>query len=200
MARPHDDDSLSLETPRPASAWPVPAQPTPPQPGATPPDATQPAVPGPTATRPERKSNRRRTILLSATGVVLVLCLAGTMAAYFTYDRATKLDRSQPYVTLYQYLEYGWNQHDPDRAKLFRCKDPKLGPLEDLFADLSNREQQYDVTFEVQAANKPVQYSGDTAIMNTNLILLDPTKAVTPREVDPWEFRFRNEGGWRLCG
>jgi hypothetical protein len=55
------------------------------------------------------------------------------------------------------------------------------------------------VKFAVQADNKPVQYSGKVATMNTNLALWDPTKAVSPEEVDPWEFRFRDEDGWRLC-
>src|SRR4051812_13662744 len=108
MAGPDDDDSLNLETPRSTSAWPAGTQPSPAVPMNSDQAGAAPPVPSSTRTPPARKGSRRRTALLVGIGVVLVLCLIGSIAGYVTYDRATKLDRSQPYVTLYQYLEYGW--------------------------------------------------------------------------------------------
>lgn len=167
-------------------------------------DAPGPLAPGSIADGGEpstaRPRSRRRTMLLIGLAAVLLLCLGGSITGYVLYDRATKLDRSTPFAALIQYVDYDFNQDDPDRARLYRCAQPDLGPLTDLFTDLRKREQQFNVTIQVSLANTSTQLSGRTATMRADLVLQLPLRAVSPQEVQPWEFTFRDESGWRLCG
>jgi hypothetical protein len=97
-------------------------------------------------------------------------------------------------------VEFGYNQHDPARARLYRCANPDLGALDRYFADFVDHEQQYHVTFQMQVVKATTKVTGSTAAMQASLLTRQVTAGTTGQQVDPWEFTFRKEDGWRLCG
>lgn len=149
--------------------------------------------------KPSRNSRLRLTLVVG-TMVGLFLCLGMSVAGYVLYDRATKLDRSTPGSVLYQYLQARFEDREPDRAKLFTCKSPRLGALDALFDDLMAREKTYNVQFHVGISTDRTEIDGTSATTYGNLDVWyrDDNKTFY-HDIKPWRFSFVQQDGWRLC-
>jgi hypothetical protein len=129
------------------------------------------------------------------------LCLGGVAITYVLYDKATTPDRSSPTVTLVQYLNARFGDHDDAKARGFECKSPNLAELDQLSGDLRYREKTFGVATEVASAEPRETVNGDNAGITAYLkvTVREPTGQAS-RSVQSWQFSLVRQGGWRLCG
>jgi hypothetical protein len=149
---------------------------------------------------PPKKGGRLRTAMIVIAALAGGLCLGGLTFGVLLYDRATTPDRSRPAVTLEQYLDAKFNTRDDGRARAMECGSPNLADIDRLLADLKERESRFGVSIEVTPADLVESVNGNAATIDANLKLSTSVQGVMQRDVQKWQFQFRDEGGWRLCG
>ena len=170
----------------------VPAQRTPPD-NLAPPVAPAPA--------PERPRRRLRTVLTVVAGVLALLCVGGGIAGWVLYERAATPDRSAPDVVVDNYLrEFLVNRNDT-RASLLACEG-NTGGLSELRAlrdDLRAREQRFGTTFTISWGALEVHDQGDSAEVQTDLIISAAVDGISQSDRQRWRFQTRLGDNWRVC-
>ncbi|WP_328349012.1 hypothetical protein [Micromonospora sp. NBC_00421] len=169
----------------------VPAQRTPPDQSASP-------VPLPVPQRPPR---RLRTALTVVAGVLALLCVGGGVAGYVLYERAATPDRSAPDVVVDNYLrEFLVNENDT-RAELLVCKGSLdgLAEMRALRDDLRNRERRFATTLTISWGALSTQRDGETAQVETDLILSAAVDGISQSDRQRWRFQTRLNDHWTVC-
>ncbi|MEU1888520.1 hypothetical protein ABZ491_23915 [Micromonospora rifamycinica] len=164
----------------------------------TPPDQSTPPAPLPGPQRPPR---RLRTVLTVVAGVLALLCVGGGVAGYVLYDRATTPDRSAPDVVVDSYLrEFLVNENDT-RAGLLACEGNSdgLAELRALRDDLRSRERRFATTLMISWGALPTQRQGQTAQVETDIILSAAIDGISQSDRQRWRFQTRLNGHWRVC-
>lgn len=156
--------------------------------------------PGPHAKAEERRRHRK-LVLLIVTGVVLAVGMASGGVAFFLYDRATRLDRGNPGVVLYQYVQAEVNDGDPNRAALFACGgSPSFPEIENLVSDTRARADRAHVKITVGLADVTTRVAGNRALVAAKLTRSGQVGDVYQVDYQQWEFTMENRSGWRVCG
>ncbi|WP_344405707.1 hypothetical protein [Dactylosporangium fulvum] len=136
-------------------------------------------------------------MLVSVTALV---CLAGSLTAYFWYDKATTPERGTPAVALEQYISTKFSSRDEARARLFVCSDPTLDAVEDLLRQIKEREAQTKAGFTVTLSDLSVVQDNSSATIETNLnIAAGEVGGASSLAIQRWEFKLVESDGWRVC-
>ncbi|WP_194823413.1 hypothetical protein [Micromonospora sp. S-DT3-3-22] len=170
----------------------VPAQRTPPE---------HSAPPAPLPAPPQRPPRRLRTVLTVVAGVLALLCVGGGITGYVLYERAATPDRSAPDVVVDNYLrEFLVNENDT-RAGLLVCNDSSdgLATLRALRDDLRDRERRFSATLTVSWGALSVQRDGETAQVETDLILSAAVDGISQSDRQRWQFQTRLDEHWTVC-
>ena len=148
----------------------------------------------------DKRGGRRRTLLVLG-AFALVVCLAFGIAGYVLYERATRLDRSTPVVTVFQYVDAVFEVRDDGQAELFECKKSTgRAALNVLLDDLKAREQRYSIRITVSVTNFAESVEGSKAQVQADLLIDVPEADGKPsRSNQRWSFDLRDEDGWRVC-
>ncbi|WP_026268180.1 hypothetical protein [Micromonospora sp. CNB394] len=163
----------------------------------TPPEQLAPPVPAPTPVRPKRPV---RTVLAVVAGVLAVLCTVGGVAGFVLYDRATAPDRSAPDVVVDNYLRAFLVDRNDTKAEEFDCDGrADAEALRALRDDLLAREQRFNTTISVSWGPLAVQQSGDSAVIEVELIISASVEGISQSDRQRWRFETRREDGWGVC-
>jgi hypothetical protein len=151
--------------------------------------------------RPAPPKGRLRRAFVVVAALAVGLCLAGVVVAYALYDKATKPDRSSPAVVLTQYIDTKFGTRDEARIKNFECASPSLTEVDQLFADLRDREQRFNITIQVTTSDFNVVSDGDKATIDATVKIAVPEdNGGLSRSLQQWQFSLVDSGGWRVCG
>ncbi|MFY1625415.1 hypothetical protein ACN268_19755 [Micromonospora sp. WMMD735] len=164
----------------------------------TPPEHSAPPAPLPAPQRPPR---RLRTVLTVVAGVLALLCVGGGITGYVLYERAATPDRSAPDVVVDNYLrEFLVNENDT-RASLLVCNESSdgLAALRALRDDLRDRERRFSATLTVSWGALSVQQDGETAQVETDLILSAAVDGISQSDRQRWHFQTRLGEHWTVC-
>ncbi|MFB9238504.1 hypothetical protein ACFFWC_23735 [Plantactinospora siamensis] len=171
--------------------------------GALGPVAPGTAPHGPQQTvRPARPRRPVRRLLWVLVGALLALLLAGSGAFFVWYDRATTIDRSEPDVTVDNYLRAFLVDRNDARAQEFQCSTGKtLGPIESLRAEMEKREAQFHVVVHASWGALSVSRSASRAAVQATLTIASFANGEPrSRRTEEWKFAMMREDGWRVCG
>ncbi|MEV4481217.1 hypothetical protein [Micromonospora coxensis] len=170
----------------------VPAQRTPPE------QLAPPAV----APAPPAKPRRSRTVLSVVAGVLALLCVSGAAIGYVLYDRATTPDRSAPDVVVVNYLNEFFVKQNDIRADEMVCEGStaERTELRSLRDDLRAREARFNTSIRVRWEALDVRSSGDTAQVETDLVISALVDGIIQSERQRWRFRTELRDHWRVCG
>ena len=140
-------------------------------------------------------------MVIVAAALAVGLCLGGAAVTYILYDKATTPDRSSPSVVLTQYIDTKFETRDEVKIKGFECTSPSLGEVDQLFANLRTREQQFNITIQVSASDYTVSTSGSRSTVDATLKVAVPEEnGQLSRSLQQWQFTLVDENGWRVCG
>jgi hypothetical protein len=144
---------------------------------------------------PRTRGRTLRIVLASVLGGLAVLCVGGLGTGYLLYQKVSEPDRRTPAVAVEQFVDAMLNERDTSRAHQFTCRSNELGDLNQLFADIRTREEQFKTRFTVQTADLDVHQNGGSATVDTDLQLTTSVSRSTQR----WRFSLKNQSGWRVC-
>ncbi|MBW4703634.1 hypothetical protein [Micromonospora sp. RL09-050-HVF-A] len=164
----------------------------------TPPDQSAPPAPLPV---PPRRPRRLRTVLTVVGGVLALLCVGAGVTGYVLYERAATPDRSAPDVVVDNYLrEFLVNENDT-RAELLVCEgNPDgLAELRTLRDDLRDRERRFATTLTVSWGALLIKREGESAQVETDLILSAAVDGISQTDRQRWRFQTRLKDHWRVC-
>jgi hypothetical protein len=155
----------------------------------------------PPIARPARRRNLKAALLIVAGMLAGVLLVVGGIA-FTVYDKATRIDRSDPDVVLEQYITSVFDRRDQERAKLFTCgSDSDLGDINRFLDTVTGLEKKYSIAVTVQVISSRDSIRDDRATVDAKLAMDVPEESgVTSRAVYDWRFPMENRGGWRICG
>ncbi|NED54438.1 hypothetical protein G3I24_26510 [Micromonospora aurantiaca] len=163
----------------------------------TPPEQLAPPAPAPAPVRPKRPV---RTVLAVVAGVVAVLCTVGGVVGFVLYDRATAPDRSAPDVVVASYIQTFLDDRNDTKAQEFTCaRQTSLDGLRALRDDLIAREQRFNTTISVSWGPLGVQQSGESAVVEVELIISASVDGISQSDRQRWRFETRREDGWGVC-
>ncbi|MFC0101252.1 hypothetical protein ACFFKH_27555 [Micromonospora marina] len=163
----------------------------------TPPEQLAPPAPAPAPVRPKRPV---RTVLAVVAGVLAVLCTVGGVAGFVLYDRATAPDRSAPDVVVASYIQAFLDDRNDTKAQEFTCaRQASLDAVRALRDDLLAREQRFNTTISVSWGPLAVQQSGDSAVIEVELIISASVEGIAQSDRQRWRFETRREDGWGVC-
>src|SRR5262245_3403748 len=151
---------------------------------------------------PRRRPWGRRILLIIAIAVP-VLAVSALGAGLVLYDRATRIDRSQPDLVVSNYLRALLLDRDDDRAALHTCADP--GGLAEIRAWRDNeivaRERDLNVVMSVSWGVLTVaERTERTATVTTDIRRSANIDGIPQSVLDTWRFQTVDENGWRVCG
>ena len=148
-----------------------------------------------------RRSRRRRWWAIFGVAF-LGLCLLGSAAGYILYDRATRIDRSDPELVVEHYVYAIFGDRDLDRAAVFECHDSSARKsVQALLSEIEERESRFNISITVSTANYSSSVVGDNAEVAVSLRIDVPEDDGKPsRSTQDWRFQLRDEDGWRVCG
>lgn len=147
-----------------------------------------------------RRSRRRRSLAWFGV-VLLVMCVVGSVVGYIWYDRATRIDRSNPVVVVFQYVDSIFTSRDIERAKSFECDgaNPRE-PLLEVLQQIEEREQQFNIIFIVKVTDYETDELGATAKVKATIDFFAPVDNGGLSQVrQTWVFEMKDEDGWRVC-
>src|SRR6185437_11300010 len=114
---------------------------------------------------------------------------AGVAVTYILYDKATTPDRSSPTVALTQYVDTKFVTRDETKIKNFECASPSLDELNQLFASLRSKEEQFNITIQVSASDFSVVTSDDKSTIDATLKIAVPEEnGQLSRSFQQWQF------------
>ncbi|UWZ37219.1 hypothetical protein Drose_02625 [Dactylosporangium roseum] len=143
----------------------------------------------------------RRTLLLVLVSVAALVCLAGSLTAYFWYDKATTPDRSSPTVTLQQYVNARFNLRDAARARVFECNSPRLEAVDQAIDEILGLEARYNIAISTSVSDLSVSNQGDRVDVSAHLNVVVPeANGLDSVQVQKWTFHFVKSDSWRVCG
>ena len=173
----------------------------PPAPPHTPGPASPPVRTGPSMP-PIRggrfKSRRTRLWLALGAGILAVLCLGGVGVFVSLYDNATKVERTDPNVVLFNFLGAYLADRDEQEAQLYTCKGgADLASLDAFRAEIEKTEKNYSVGIRVTWKNLNVQVVGNRASATVDIVRT--ISGGSEEAFDPWSFAMIDDDGWRVC-
>lgn len=141
-----------------------------------------------------------RTVFVVALAGAVVLCFGGLIFGYVQYDKIAEPDRGTPSLAVDQYLSARLTDRDEARARLFTCKSPTLGPVDELLGDVVDREQQFGIRIEVRSSDFVISSVDQSASVDANLKIDVPEEGgQSSRSIQRWRFDVVQEDGWRVC-
>lgn len=142
-----------------------------------------------------------KLILLISVAVVAALAITAGGIVFSLYDRATRIDRSNPDVTLEQYITAVFDHRDSAEAQLFTCgAQADLKEVDQFLGVVKGLEAKYSIGVSVSILkSRPVTH-GDSSQVDTTLAMDVPEENGTrSRALYEWRFDLRDESGWRVC-
>jgi hypothetical protein len=148
------------------------------------------------------RRRRLRLVLALVGGALAVLCLGGGGIAYVLYDRATAPDRSNPEVTVTNYLQAMLMQRDHTRAGLYACDNASnLTSVDALLTEIVDQERRLGVGISVNIENVRLdQSAGSSASVVADIRRSATVDRVLQSISDTWRFQVVKSNGWRVCG
>jgi len=157
------------------------------------------------ASEPRAKARRSWTWRIVVT--LLVVVAAGTTGAagiaFFAYDQATRIDRSEPDLVVSDYLRALLIARDDASADLYVCGDSAgLGELRTWREqEIEGRERTLGVTIGVSWGVLAVSDRTDrTATVTTDVRRSATVDGIPQSVLSTWRFHVVRENGWRVCG
>jgi hypothetical protein len=160
-------------------------------------------APPPVAPAPGRPRNQRLRLWLALSlGVVLLLCLGGAGVFFSLYDKATKIQRSDPDAVVDSYLGAYFVDRDDQAARLYTCKTGgNLQPMADLRNQITNREKTNGTKVSVDWGSLQVTGSGSDRTVETDLTISGSSNGqAVSSHAETWDFHLVDQNGWRVCG
>lgn len=145
--------------------------------------------------------SRRRLTFVMLLGVTAFLCLGATAVGYNLYDRATKIDRSSPEVTVERYVYAMFGERDDAKARLLECHNKASGQGLRLLRDqVTAQEARFDIKIVISTANHRSENVGNASTVTVDLRIDVPERdGRLSRSTQRWQFFLRNDDGWRIC-
>jgi len=131
-----------------------------------------------------------------------LLCLGGVGVFVSVYDKATKIDRSEPDVVTDSFLLAYLVNRDDKSAQLFTCKNPNLAEISALRDQIVAREKQFNVKVSVSwgALTRQAVAAGQEDVSTQLTISGSANGQLNSSRNEDWRFHVVDEGGsWRLC-
>jgi len=156
------------------------------------------------ASEPRAKVRRSWTWRIVVT--LLVVVAAGTTGAagiaFFAYDQATRIDRSDPDLVVTNYLRALLNERDETRAALYVCSDASgLSEIRALREQIESQEQELGVVMSVSLEDLQREESGQRVVnVGISIRRAAVIDGIRQSVADRWRFKVVNESGWRVCG
>jgi hypothetical protein len=142
-----------------------------------------------------------KLILLISLGVILALLITGGGVVFSLYDKATKIDRSDPDVTLEQYVTAVFDHRDQAEARLFTCSGrADFSDIDRFLAVVEGLEKKYSIRVSVSIIKTQPVTHGNSSKVDTTLVMDVPEEnGSTSRALYKWLFDMRDQAGWRVC-
>ncbi|WP_444978780.1 Rv0361 family membrane protein [Actinoplanes octamycinicus] len=172
---------------------------------AAPPDTPGPAISPPStgpSVLPVRsgrfRSRRTRLWLALGAGILAVLCLGGVGVIVSLYDNATKIERTDPSVVIFNFLGAYLTDRNDQEAALYTCKEGlDISRLASFRDEVESVEKKYSIQVVITWQDLDVKTSGDRATATAEIVrtISDGSE----RTFKPWVFELVDSGGWRVC-
>ena len=153
---------------------------------------------------PSAKARRSWTWRIVITLLVIVAAATAGAAgvAFFAYDRATRIDRSDPDLVVTNYLRALLNERDETRAALYVCSDASgLAEITALREHIESQERELGVVMSVSLEDLRREESGQRVVnVGISIRRAAVIDGIRQSVADRWRFKVVNESGWRVCG
>ena len=148
-----------------------------------------------------KKASRWKTALIVIAGVLALLCVGGLGSAYFYYRKVSEPDRSTPGVVVRQYLQATFDNRDSTEAARYTCGSPRdIAAVQQLLADVTSREKQYDIRITVRWEDFSPQINDGRSTVDLRMKISVPEESGGSSEsIQQWSFDLRRRDGWRVC-
>ncbi|MFG1605831.1 hypothetical protein [Actinoplanes sp. NPDC049265] len=138
-----------------------------------------------------------------AAGILSLLCLGGVGVFVSLYDRATKIDRSEPDVVTDSFLIAFLVDRDDKQSSLFTCEKPDLRAVAALRSEILRRETEQKVSVMVSWGALTRTTTGqeqESVGVTLTISGFDQGQMLSSRDED-WQFDVKRTGDqWQLCG
>jgi hypothetical protein len=157
------------------------------------------------ASDPRAKARRPWTwrIVITLLAVVAAGTVGAAGVAFFAYDQATRIDRSQPDLVVSDYLRAFLVARDDASAQLYVCGE--AAGLKEMRAwrdqEVTGREQDLGVAIGISWGVLTVTDRTDrTATVTTDLRRSATVDGIPQSVLSTWRFQVVRDDGWRVCG
>ncbi len=140
-----------------------------------------------------KPARRARNVLPVVLGFVLALGTVAAGTAFYFYDRATAIDRSNPQVVAEQFLDSAMVLKDSNRLALFLCDSWSAAQATAAVAPPS------DASVTVMWGDPSVQVTGSRATVTLRVQFSVAVVGGAIRDVQSWTLGLENSDGWRVC-